>query len=654
MCLRPITFFRGSDAFTVPCRHCVECLKDRQDGIVSRLNEEAKCWPSKYIIFFTLTYDDRTLPLLKTYYTNYGWRQYSQRVRYSPSSDIEHCSYAYDGVTPRHFGTPCNELRITPYAGAPECDMRKYFPNYDEQVYGRLEREFGRTEFATSVLAAARARWLFSHDFEPSSTDILTVLDNPKDFILPSAQLCDFSAWRNVLRDTKVGIDEELIDNTVFAMPSCDVRDIKDWLKRSRMRLDRAAVIPQHSRPIYSPETGEVFGEETYNERYDFDTALRTPSNLLPRNIKYYYTSEYSPTKYRPHFHGIIFGISGEEFEKYFAEDWRKHYGIVDYSVLRPGEGAITYVGKYSSKGQFDNFYSTMYYHYPNGLAFYSKHFEYSIRDFGIDAPMCSPSFRHMSQGIGYGFLLEMVTSPNSLFKVDTAVVPDSRYPLRNTFIDSEPIPLPPDLVKQIDRSDPLSEFEIVKNFLVKSISMDLIIPHSSFNGLQKWCEYARVKDSEGNFSLRYIRDFFVDINRYVNDCFVYDINHIGYTRTYTKVNYVDSRGEVIRCPSPFWPLKEVVTGITTISLPQYYRRYLFTPAFRAIRLAYQRGVFASGLDDEEGATLYNDTNYSAPSGYRPLEGITTLPSLSAVLQQTAKEKASRRFSQFRIAYDGQ
>lgn len=67
MCTRPITIknpdphkFLGV-TLQVPCGSCPECLKSRQDSWKLRLMEESNNW--KYLYFFTLTYNDDSLPL---------------------------------------------------------------------------------------------------------------------------------------------------------------------------------------------------------------------------------------------------------------------------------------------------------------------------------------------------------------------------------------------------------------------------------------------------------------------------------------------------------------------------------------------------------------------------------------------------------------
>lgn len=65
MCLYPITI-KTEDAYgisvnqSVPCGKCIECFKDRQNSWKIRLTEEAR--DHLYVYFFTLTYNDDTVP----------------------------------------------------------------------------------------------------------------------------------------------------------------------------------------------------------------------------------------------------------------------------------------------------------------------------------------------------------------------------------------------------------------------------------------------------------------------------------------------------------------------------------------------------------------------------------------------------------------
>lgn len=67
MCLSPIVV-KTKDSFgidvnqSVPCGKCIECLKDSQNSWKIRLSEEAR--DHKYVYFFTLTYNDESVPFI--------------------------------------------------------------------------------------------------------------------------------------------------------------------------------------------------------------------------------------------------------------------------------------------------------------------------------------------------------------------------------------------------------------------------------------------------------------------------------------------------------------------------------------------------------------------------------------------------------------
>lgn len=64
MCLSPVTvvlpsFPSGRKVVSVPCGHCLECLRKKQNDIMIRCIEESKNWPR--LVFVTLTYSEESL-----------------------------------------------------------------------------------------------------------------------------------------------------------------------------------------------------------------------------------------------------------------------------------------------------------------------------------------------------------------------------------------------------------------------------------------------------------------------------------------------------------------------------------------------------------------------------------------------------------------
>lgn len=136
MCVRPIVIknpdvskFLGA-TLSVPCGSCAECLKARQDQWKLRLMFECQQW--KYVYFFTLTYNDDSLPItddglstackndvqgwIKRFRTNY---ERSTGVRLSSKLKYFICAeYGPNGTHRPHyhglFMTDLDEFQIAP------------------------------------------------------------------------------------------------------------------------------------------------------------------------------------------------------------------------------------------------------------------------------------------------------------------------------------------------------------------------------------------------------------------------------------------------------------------------------------------------------------------------------------------------------------
>lgn len=84
MCLHPYSV-KTEDAFgvtvnqSVPCGHCIECLKDKQNSWKIRLTEEAR--DHLYVYFFTLTYNDQSVP--------YVYSDTGEKCLYPRKTDIQ-------------------------------------------------------------------------------------------------------------------------------------------------------------------------------------------------------------------------------------------------------------------------------------------------------------------------------------------------------------------------------------------------------------------------------------------------------------------------------------------------------------------------------------------------------------------------------------
>ena len=73
MCYSPITIKTPEGYKQVPCGHCLECLNKYQKEWSNRMYEELKSHNGK-AVFFTLTYDDKSIP--KNYLYFYNEKEY--------------------------------------------------------------------------------------------------------------------------------------------------------------------------------------------------------------------------------------------------------------------------------------------------------------------------------------------------------------------------------------------------------------------------------------------------------------------------------------------------------------------------------------------------------------------------------------------------
>lgn len=107
--------------------------------------------------------------------------------------------------------------------------------------------------------------------------------------------------------------------------PTVYAKDVQDWIKRCRIATER-----------------------------------KRGANLRKSGFSYFFTSEYGPKHLRPHYHGLLFGLSEDEVVEW-CKDWFEHFGDERYEryctrieVVR-GDGAADYVSKYCSKGFYDH-----------------------------------------------------------------------------------------------------------------------------------------------------------------------------------------------------------------------------------------------------------------------------------------------------------
>lgn len=142
----------------------------------------------------------------------------------------------------------------------------------------------------------------------------------------------------------------------VLPQPTLRYEDVRLWLKRCRIRMQRGfyehivddEIIGGRSHcpleplvPLYD-DAGNPTGEKSH--------------------IQFHCIGEYSPEKHRPHYHLLIIGIDYKQFMEYCYWDWFDHFGITDCSDIDfQKKGALShYLSKYCCKPTLTNFETTL------------------------------------------------------------------------------------------------------------------------------------------------------------------------------------------------------------------------------------------------------------------------------------------------------
>lgn len=376
MCYRPVTIKNPStgEFMKVPCGKCLDCLRKYQNQWSIRMYEEYKSKGCKGV-FFTLTYDEAHVP--KNYLVDY------EIYRTAPD-------YGYGNVRMDGYGKPkAPHGARKKYAEPAEAclgragvlrddcyECNQDIVNFNEKRSPSTHRSFLR-----------HLEKLFAEYFALSTKPIHVL--NPQPFELCESHLdienveFDMMSISRVDEETgevillkdyesPLAVQFDYRERPIVAFNSVRKEDVQLWLKRNYTRFHRA-----------------------------------NPN----REISHFITSEYGPTTLRPHYHGVLFGVSKDEVRDWF-KDWQVHYGvIVDYDDLDMTKGGLSYVAKYCSKGAFEHplCAKDFFYFYRQARdykevicsEYHSKHYEKCIQWFGIDAPIVDPTFKLISKGLG-------------------------------------------------------------------------------------------------------------------------------------------------------------------------------------------------------------------------------------------------------------
>lgn len=361
-----------------------------------------------------------------------------------------------------------------------------------------------------------------------------------------------------------------------FEFHSVRKKDVQDWLKRGRINLQRK----------YPSIFNLVIGQNPRQKTHwrDSEGNLQEyPSCSLTPTVKYFITSEYGPRTFRPHYHGVMFGVTFNEFKKCFAEDWQKHFGSIDFQILDPSRGGIAYVGKYCSKGMYEHPYCSRDFFYPSGLEYHSKDYEYSIKDFGVNAPLVSRTFHLISKGLGVGYCFNSEIQDFFGARLEAVTSPSGKL----SYIVSDKCP---------DKVDYIPITGLFDKAYGPSCSLD-IVPNDLLGVFYLKKYEVKHNRETGVTSRKLIGESTLSMDAVVNSGLEQRLLNKKYSRTYVKK---ENKAPQVHGA---WHLvghgvTELSTKTTSIAVPRYYRRWLLSPLASSLRASAAYLLYPS-LDEQ-------------------------------------------------------
>lgn len=569
MCVCPVRKVNANGTVSYfPCGHCFQCLKAYQDQWSARLAEECKAWKAvpqdgrflPPVVFFTLHYRNDSIPCTYLCLSALGWYLSDEK----PSCEVD--EMWTDTRRENHRAWKARRASIlerfrSMYASA----LEKYSVASARFNLVPVYNEDGEI-----------LRWIHARES----------VENPS--ILRTMELlCDdgekLPHCYDHLRDLP-----EAAPFYAVEFHSVSKTDVQFWLKRSRRRFEYGLGL----------EPGSVSSRQCTTWIDPDGVEMPLPDACLTKSFKYFITSEYGPRTHRPHYHGVLFGVTYEEFDKYFREDWETTFGSLDFSAYDSSRGGMTYLSKYCSKGGYEHPYCRKDFFYKD-KEFHSRHFEDSIKDFFVDAPLVSPTFHLISKGIGarYAFAPEI----QKYFGVRLAQFLTDTGKVRYMASDSDD-----SLALGHCPSAPVSELFLATPDM-KSLAFSLSIDVREDGSLlvTKWTVD---KDRQPKYP---VASSVIPLDGVVDSTVEALLSNQKYNRTYAK------RSSPYRTPVgrsynlPRWhfvhtfgaDLPKIKTQ--SISLPRYYRQFLLSPLASALRSAASRRCH-SALDAEAKRAVFD------------------------------------------------
>ena len=371
----------------------------------------------------------------------------------------------------------------------------------------------------------------------------------------------EFRQERKCLQDTYLDIPEN--ERPSLLVPTVSYEDVNTWIRYCRKYFDRhVRSVPFRNKRV-SPYLKDLEFKNIHGVNSCYPNCAYTPS------FKYFITSEYGPQTLRPHYHGVMMGVTEEMFRDVFLPYWRDKYGSgskrsVKFSVYDSEKGGALYIAKYCTKGSFEHPLCSRSLHDRNGRTYLFKDYVKCNDWFGLDLPLCLPTFHLISKGIGirYSFRADVQNYWHVQCDEFTLFITKDLPVFGDKFIS-----VPTDLKHHLELNgsthlvfdkfrEDLSFSPVPDTFrLIKSTSTNLQKKYSSILGLSYLYENPNIK----------IDDYLIFVNSKYNNFYERSFYYKDTLRSYVSI------------------------------LPRYYRRFLLSPLASA-SLAY---YFKCMSDDE-------------------------------------------------------
>lgn len=572
MCYNPITIKAadGVHEMKVPCGHCLACLKAYQQMWVARLEEERKSWRTVDgkipIVFFTLTYSEENIPKNYLHLSTTG-------VHLAKENLFPNLPVIKWNTTLREPEKDAKDRQLQI-----ELDWQSDLATYVDKYHMPVEEaEFEQDTFDIPA-------WMFDEQSMPVGTP----LHSPISF------------------------------NTVR------YSDVRNWIKACRVYASRFL------KPIRIPSLREEGKTIPCNPLYVSEIdGHRLPDSAIPAQFKYFICSEYGPRTLRPHYHGVLFGVTIDQFDRYFKPLWENRFGHVESSAFDSTKGGMLYVSKYCAKGSYDNPLSKKDFFYPNGREYHSKKYEGSLLRFGLNIALSDPCFRLMSHGFGLGYVFRESVQKYWKVAIDSSFVTRSSMavlPLPSVGLDENPnSPLfckHSTVYKTIHYGNPESLFD----------SRDIRFVADGYRNFEGFVDFAAVEvrnfDSRGRLISETIFDAQADACLELEDSLI----SRRYARTYSYHPKGAQKGTL-------------VTSVAESALPKYYHRWLLPPSSKLY--ISSAAIRRDALD---AADKWRQVELAGPSDQKIVQ-IGELERLAALEQsrsiEVLRKSADRFYSRF-------